>query len=177
MLFILTSLKLLTLSLIAVVLIDKLMKYKLQKQMVRWTENCLKCQVQRDVTSGTKSSWRTVTRGVLHRSILEPVLFSIFIHNPKDGTEYTLSMFSNDTKLEEMTDAPGMCAASQRNLDRLKNLSKRNLTKLSKMEMQSPAPGEEKSHVPAHTGEPQGGSQLYKERPGVLVSKKLKWSQ
>jgi len=43
MLFTLTSAKLLMLSLITVVLTDKLMKYRLQKQMVRWTENCLKC--------------------------------------------------------------------------------------------------------------------------------------
>lgn len=33
-------------------------------ETVRWTDNCLTCQAQRDVISTTEPSWRPVTRGV-----------------------------------------------------------------------------------------------------------------
>jgi len=46
------------------ILTDKLIKYKLDKWAVRWTENWLNCQAQRVVISSTKSSWRLVTSSV-----------------------------------------------------------------------------------------------------------------
>lgn len=72
-----TSVKLLTLPFIMVLLTDKLIEYRLQKQIVRRTENCLKCQVQRAVVRGTKSIWRTVTSDILQRPVMEPVSFKI----------------------------------------------------------------------------------------------------
>ncbi|PKU33355.1 rna-directed dna polymerase from mobile element jockey- hypothetical protein [Limosa lapponica baueri] len=38
------------------IFIDKLMKHRLDKWTVKWTENWMKCQAQRVVISGTKSS-------------------------------------------------------------------------------------------------------------------------
>jgi len=95
------------------------------------------------VISGTKSSWRTVSSGAPQGSALEPVLFNIFFHSLEDGTECTLSMFADDTKLEGMTDAPGARTACQGNLDRLQNWSKQNIMKPNKSETQSPSSGEE----------------------------------
>lgn len=63
-----TSAKVLTLPFIMVVLTDKLIEYRPQKQMVKWTENCQKYQVQRVVVRGTKSIWRTVTSDILQGS-------------------------------------------------------------------------------------------------------------
>ncbi|KAK4824064.1 hypothetical protein QYF61_009915 [Mycteria americana] len=46
------------------ILIEKLMKYGLDEQTMRWIENWLNCQAQRVVISVRKSSWRPVTSGV-----------------------------------------------------------------------------------------------------------------
>lgn len=41
---------------IMVISTDKLIEYRLQKQIVRWIKNCLKSQVRRAVVRGTKSN-------------------------------------------------------------------------------------------------------------------------
>ena len=46
------------------ILIDKLMKYGLDKWTIRWTENWLTSWAQRVMISGAKSSWRQSTSGV-----------------------------------------------------------------------------------------------------------------
>lgn len=46
------------------IFIDKLRKYELDEQMVTWTENWLSSQGQSVAISGTKASWRSVTRSV-----------------------------------------------------------------------------------------------------------------
>lgn len=66
----------------------KLMKYRVDKCTMRWTENWLNWQIQRVVISGTKSSWRQDTSGVPQGSILEPGLSSIFINNLNNGPEH-----------------------------------------------------------------------------------------
>lgn len=47
------------------ILIDKLMKYGLDKWTVRWSENWLNCQAESVVIGSTKSTWRLFTSNVL----------------------------------------------------------------------------------------------------------------
>lgn len=76
------------------ILIGKLLKYGLDVQAVRYTENWLNSQTQRMVISGIKSGWRPDPRGCTPGSVLGPVLFNAFIYDQYDGADHTLSKFA-----------------------------------------------------------------------------------
>ncbi|GAB0186845.1 mitochondrial enolase superfamily member 1 [Grus japonensis] len=113
------------------------MKYGLDKQTVRWTENWLNGWSQRVVTSNTKSSWRPVVSSVPQGSILEPVLVNIFINGLDNGAECTLKKFADDTKLGRVADTPDGCAAIWRELSKLEKWANWNVMKFSKGKCQA----------------------------------------
>ena len=109
------------------ILIEKLMKYGLDEQTVRWIENRLNnCTQSGD--QWNKSSWKPVTSGVQQGSIL----FNSFINDLGDGAECILCKPADDTKLGGVADTPEGCAAIQRDLDSLEKWADRNLEKFSK---------------------------------------------
>lgn len=66
--------------------------------------------------SGTKSSWRVVTSSVPQESLLDPILFDIFITDLGDGAERALCNVAGDTELGGAALMPEGHASFQRDL-------------------------------------------------------------
>lgn len=83
---------------------------------MRWVQNRLTGQAEKVVLSDTKSNWRPVTSGVPLGSIMEPILFCIFVNDVDDKAKYTPRNLAGDIKLEGVADTPEGRAAVYRAL-------------------------------------------------------------
>ncbi|KAK4830996.1 LOW QUALITY PROTEIN: hypothetical protein QYF61_014567 [Mycteria americana] len=79
--------------------LTELVRYRLEKWMIKWVENWLGCQAQRVMISGAKPSCLPVTSGVFLRSVQGPILIDVLVSDLDDGMEYTFSKLAGDTKL------------------------------------------------------------------------------
>lgn len=84
---------------------------------------------ERVVISGMKSSWRSVTSGVLQGSLAAPWLFNLFIHELDEGTESTFSKYEHYTKLGGVADRPDCYAVFQKDLNRQERQADENIMK------------------------------------------------
>jgi len=82
-------------------------------------KNWLDGQAQRVLVHGVTTSWCLVMSFVPQGSVLEPVLFSIFIEVFDNRVECSLSMSAADTKLRGRLNLPEIRKALQRDLIRL----------------------------------------------------------
>lgn len=89
----------------------KLRKCGLDKWTVRWIQTWLNGRAQRMLISADEFSCGPLGSGITKGSILNSVLFNLFISDLEGVTESNLSKSDDDTKLREVVDALECCAA------------------------------------------------------------------
>ncbi|KAK4831142.1 hypothetical protein QYF61_015445 [Mycteria americana] len=159
------------------ILLEKLMRYALAKWSVRWVRIWLTSRTQRMVVNSSFSNWQPVTSGLPQGSVLGPTLFNIFISDLDDGIKCTQMKFANDTKLSGEVGTSEGRTTLQEDLDRLEELSNKNLMKFNKDKRKVLHLGKHNPRVQHRLGSTWLGSSSVERDLGVLVDNKLYMSE
>jgi len=106
-------------------LLYKLRSHGIRGRVYSWIAGWLMGRVQRVVLNGYKSSWKPVCSGVPQGSVLEPLLFMLFVNDLEYGLGGRVYKFADDTKLVRTVNAPEDCIGMQRDLDKLVGWARR----------------------------------------------------
>jgi hypothetical protein len=80
-------------------LIGKAKNYVLDNPLLEWIEDFLTGRIQRVSINRSTSDWKEVTSGITQGSVLEPLLFILFINDLPDGVKSDVYLFADDTKI------------------------------------------------------------------------------
>ena len=107
------------------ILLYKLQKHGINGVLLRWFESYLNDRWQRVVIEGAASTWSPMTSGVPQGSILEPLLFIIFINDLPDNASYSTNsaLYADDSKLYREVTSISDCQSLQDDLTELEKWS------------------------------------------------------
>ena len=102
-------------------LLHKLSAYGISSDLHNWIRRFLTGWTQKVKVDSAASQWRAVTSAILQESVLQPILFVIYINDMPDALKNasTAAMFADDTKLYRRTDTPNGPVELQEDLDHI----------------------------------------------------------
>ena len=80
-------------------LLLKLKAHGMGNDVINWIEKWLTHRRQRVIVDGEISNWKSVLRGVPQGSVLDPILFLIYINNLEDDISSKVFKFADDTQV------------------------------------------------------------------------------
>lgn len=113
------------------ILLYKLSSTQLDKSVIHWVSNWLAGQAPRTRVNVVTLGWWTVTSGFSQGSVVQAVLFIVFINYLGARIECTLSTFADNTNLGRAVDSLGVREVLQRDMDRLDSQANTNHKKLT----------------------------------------------
>ena len=103
----------------------KLERYRVTRNVLAWINDFLSERHQRVVVNGAKSKWSSVTSGIPQGSVLDPVLFIIYINDLPESCDCNTLLFDVDTKVFQQVNSTADCEKLQADLNYLQSLADR----------------------------------------------------